>query len=129
MLIITMCDLQVQTFPVVYQISHNLKFCNLYMFKVSRFGDGIVSAVGVSDLSSNRNLPSSSQDPFPKCFKPSKNLNICNLYILMGLRFELVCVKLRVFNHVYIQILTPIHDISNDVSYVGLSEIFQPLLF
>ena len=42
-----------------------------------------------------------------------------------GLRFEMVCFQLRVFDHVYIQILlSPTQDLSNDVSNVGLSEIF-----
>ena len=42
-----------------------------------------------------------------------------------GLRFELVWFQLRVFGHVHIQILlSPSQDLSNDVSNVGLSEIF-----
>ena len=42
-----------------------------------------------------------------------------------GLRFEMVWFQLRLLDHVYIQILlTPIQDLSNDVSNVGLSEIF-----
>ena len=41
------------------------------------------------------------------------------------LTFELVWFELRVFDHVYIQILlSKIQGLSNNVSFVGLSETF-----
>ena len=46
-----------------------------------------------------------------------------------GLRFELVWFQLRVSDHVYIQnLLSPTQELSNKVSYVGLSETFKSLL-
>ena len=42
------------------------------------------------------------------------------------LRFELVWFQLRVFDHVYIQILLyPTQEISNNVPHVGMSETFM----
>ena len=42
-----------------------------------------------------------------------------------GLRFELVCFQLRVFDHVFIQTpLSPTQDLTIDVSYVDLPETF-----
>ena len=52
--------------------------------------------------------------------------NIYNLYMFKGLWFEMVWFQLRVFDHGVNQNLwSPSQGLSNDVSYVGVSEFFE----
>ena len=124
MVIFIKIDLQVKSFPLMYHMLVHLIFFINSTCSSLEVWDSKISHQDVGSWWHSESMISKSS-AFQWCIICWFIWNFCNLYIIKGLRFEMVYLHIRMWDDGDIQNQwSPNQQLSNDVSFLGLSETF-----